>query len=158
MNVEGLIIGFIIMALGALFSQKKTADEPGKPSNSPQATRQRTMKRAEDYAKEIYGEFQTQMKDHPERTKQVARKVQETVERSPFAQQVQETVESSPYLKPEREVPAKKSTGRLNSNASAQGNALKSRSTAATMFPLEKEDLKKSIILSEILLPPKSKR
>jgi gas vesicle protein len=145
--MEGLIIGFIVMALGALFSQKKTKEETerqGKP-NQAQTARQRNLKRAEDYAKEIYGELQSQMKDQPERTKQIARKVQETVE-------------SRPNREPHSKTSAKESAGRLSAHQSHSAAEAKTRPDSGKLFPLENDDLKKSIILAEILLPPKSKR
>ncbi|TWT09093.1 hypothetical protein [Planomicrobium sp. CPCC 101079] len=147
--MEGLIIGFIVMAIAAIFNRKNTDEETAKPKNTAPANRQRTVKRAEDYAKEIYGELQTQVKERPERTRQIAKKAEETVA-------------SSRTRNPEskREVPVRAATGRLTADQTrpSLGADTRSRTAADNVFPLEKEDLKKSIILSEILMPPKSKR
>lgn len=135
------------MALGALFSQKKTDEEAPGQKNTPQATRQRTIKRAEDYAKEIFGEIQTQTKQQPEKTRQVTRKVQETVADS-----------RSWGREAKKEIPVNETVGRLTANQTRTAVSAKTPSAADELFPLKKEDLKKSIILAEILMPPKSKR
>lgn len=135
------------MALGALFSQKKPDGEAPGQKNTPQATRQRTMKRAEDYAKEIFGEIQTQTKQQPEKTRQATRKVQETV-----------ADPRSWGREAKKEIPVNETIGRLSANQSRTAASAKIPSAADELFPLEKKDLKKSIILAEILMPPKSKR
>lgn len=167
MDLEGLIIGLLIMAASALFGQKKSAEATEKRlGKTPEMPRKRGMKRAEDYAKELYGEFQAQMKDQPEKAKQVTRRVQETVDRSPVARKAQEkatrkvkeTVNQSPLMDTSREISAQEPISRIGSGSSRMGSERSLRPAADSMFPLEKEDLKKSIILAEILMPPKSKR
>jgi gas vesicle protein len=141
MNVEGLLIGFIVMALAALLGRKKTDEDSARPEKPLQPTRQRSLKRAEDYAKEIYGELQAQIEQQPDNTKQMVRKVQETID-------------NAPYREP-------KPTGAASRHSARKPRAVdqaKAGPNKNNLFPLETEDIQKSIILAEILMPPKSKR
>ncbi|TWT26187.1 hypothetical protein [Planomicrobium sp. CPCC 101110] len=145
--MEGLIIGLIVMAFAALFNKKNAEEETAKPTKPAPMTRQQTVKRAEDYAKQVYGELQTQRKERPERAKQVARKAEEAV-----------TGPRTRNPEPNRERPVREAAGRLSGGQNRPALDSEPRKAEDNMFPLEKKDLKKSIILSEILMPPKSKR
>lgn len=145
--MEALIFGLIAMAFGAFFNNKKGKDgedAPQKQKTSARKTGQRTFKRAEDYAKEIYGDLQSQMKQQPERTQQVKRAAEKAAERLP----VQKT---------QRQAREAASPGRLSAHNAVPLNARK-ENDRENLLPLDAEDVQRGIILAEILMPPKSKR
>ena len=164
--MEALIIGLIIMAVSTFFSKgKKDAadDAPSKPVSPQRSTGgdgrsgQKTFKRVEDYAKEIYGELQNQKNQQPERTQQVKNKIEETVNRKPVREARQEV---------ERRVTSRGAYSEIDDQiAVTESEVLRGRSTAPQvkkrsddLLPLNSEDIKRGIIMAEILLPPKSKR
>jgi predicted nuclease with TOPRIM domain len=147
--MEGLILALVIMAIGAFFNNKKpdgAPESPDKRRRAPATTGQRTLRRVEDYAREKYGELQTQMKEHPEQAKKVMDKVDQAKSRLP-QREIQQA------MKPLA------STGRLSAHkAPEEVRDMRKKEEVSDIFPLEAEDLQKAIIYSEILLPPKSKR
>lgn len=147
--MEGLIMALVIMAIGAFFNNKKpdgASETPDKRRRAPTTTGQRTLRRVEDYAREKYGELQTQMKEHPEQAKKVMDKVDQAKSRLP-QREIQQA------MKPLA------STGRLSAHkAPEEVRDMRKKEELSDIFPLEAEDLQKAIIYSEILLPPKSKR
>ena len=147
--MEGLIMALVIMAIGAFFNNKKpdgASETPDNRRRAPATTGQRTLRRVEDYAREKYGELQTQMKEHPEQAKKVMDKVDQAKSRLP-QREIQQA------MKPLA------STGRLSAHkAPEEVRDMRKKEELSDIFPLEAEDLQKAIIYSEILLPPKSKR
>ncbi|MGI2326545.1 hypothetical protein [Planococcus sp. YIM B11945] len=150
--MEGFIIALIVMAVGAMFGQKKKEEAPAKKPARPQetrsqpgASRQRNYKRVEDYAKEIYGELQNQMKDQPERTEQVK-------------QVVQKAAKAASSRETRQEVQEREGTGRLSAHQNRPLVRNEQPASGDKLFPLDKNDISKGIILAEILMPPKSKR
>ncbi|MCP2034987.1 hypothetical protein L1279_001974 [Planomicrobium sp. HSC-17F08] len=145
--MEALIFGLIVMAIGAFFNNKKGEgdnDAPQQRRTPARETGQRTLKRAEDYAKEIYGDLQTQMKQQPERTQQVKRAAEKAAERLP----VQKT---------QRQAKEMASPGRLSAHNPVPLST-KNETGREDLLPLDAEDVQRGIILAEILMPPKSKR
>ncbi len=146
--MEGLIMVLVMMAIGALFNNKKK-DETEKPANKrrdPAARGQGTLKRVEEYAREKYSELQTQMAEHPEQKKMVMERVDQAKAKLPQRdiQQAKKAVAS---------------TGRLSVHKSPEELQEQVQNDhLSELFPLGAEDLQKAIVLSEILLPPKSKR
>lgn len=166
--MEPLIVMLIIMAISALFSKNKKADPnqqtkrqqvPGAPRTS-QTTQtpkggQRSFKRIEDYAKEIYSEMQSQMGDDPKRAEQ-ARKVKEQAER--VKSRAEEELEKR--TKSTGRQPKEPTTrpGRLSVYQEQAPRAAKQQSAQQELLPLSDDDVRKGIIMAEILAPPKSKR
>ncbi|MDN7245799.1 hypothetical protein [Planococcus shenhongbingii] len=145
--MEALIFGLIVMAIGAFFNNKKGAgdsDAPAKRKVPGREAGQRTFKRAEDYAKEIYGELQTQMNDHPERAQQVKHAVEKAAEKAPVK-------------KAQKQAKEMMSPGRLSAH-NPQPLAKEKESGSEELLPLDANDVQRGIILAEILSPPKSRR
>ncbi|TWT08255.1 hypothetical protein FQV26_10730 [Planococcus sp. CPCC 101016] len=164
--MEALIIGLIIMAVSTFFSKgkKDSADDaPAKPVSPQRSTGrdsrsgQKTFKRVEDYAKEIYGELQNQKTPQPERTQQVKKKVEEVANRRPVREARQEV---------QRRVSPREISSEIEDRITAtESSALRSQSAAPRtknneddLLPLSNEDVRRGIIMAEILMPPKSKR
>lgn len=171
--MEGLIFALIIMALGAFFNGKKKEDkelpDPVKRVQGSAAERgQRTFKRVEDYAKNVYGELQGQMNENPQRTKQVSEKADKMMERLPArererakqaAERGRQAIEKMPRKEPERPPRAQPySAGRLTAHQEIGAAARAAETPADESFSLRPDEMKKAIILAEILMPPKSKR
>ena len=158
--MEPLIFGLIVMAIGAFFKNKKDEEDDGEISQTPRPTMdkrgrqvgqakqsgQRTFKRVEDYAKEIYGELQTQMKENPERTKKAMDRVEQTIDQTPLREARQS-------------LQTRSSEGRLSAHQKqAAPVARQAARDSEDLFPLDSNDIQRGIILAEILMPPKSKR
>lgn len=171
--MEGLIFALIIMALGAFFNgKKKEGKEVPGPVKRAQGTvnerGQRTFKRVEDYAKEVYGDLQGQVNENQRRTKEVAGKAEKMMDRLPArerdrakgaVERGRQAIEKVPRPEPIRPPRAQPySVGRLTAHQEIGSPAIAQKPAAGESFSLEAEDLKKAIILAEILLPPKSKR
>ncbi|MEZ0480511.1 hypothetical protein [Planococcus sp. SSTMD024] len=176
--MEPLIMMLIIAAVSALFSKNKkpegkeqTAQQPkrqqgpGAPARpvqqrsqstqQPQRGGQRSFKRIEDYAKEIYGEFQSQMESDPKRAEQ-ARQVKEQAERAKT--RAAEEVERRTPAQAKQAVEPKNRPGRLSVYQSEPVKRAVEKKEERELFPLHEEDVRKGIIMAEILQPPKSKR
>lgn len=164
--MEALIFGLVIMAVSAYFSKSKKGsadDDPAKPASTRAATDtdrrtgQNTFKRVEDYAKEIYGELQNQKTQRPELAEQAKRKVEEAVNRTPLRDARKEV---------QRRVTPREARNEIQDRISAtKSSSLHGRSSAPVveksndeLLPLSSEDVRRGIIMAEILLPPKSKR
>lgn len=152
--MEPLIIALIIMAIGAFFNNKKKVEEgssPGRNAGKPQRTSGRTQggfKRMEDYAKEIYGEFQTQMKP-------------ETVKKEQVKEAAREVVERQTKSRPGREAASAASQvgGRLSAHQKPSRTPLeKPVVESKSPFPLSQSEAQRAIVLAEVFMPPKSKR
>lgn len=163
--MEGLIFALVLMAIASFFNKKKGEEGddqqgPERPAGPQKATNQQrpqrqaspnrntgqggAFKKFEDYAKEIYGELQSQMNENPERKEQAKKKLEQAAQHIPKREVVQPV--------PERD------TGRLSAHKSRQALQEKKTVLKDELFPLEAEDIQKGIIMAEILMPPKSKR
>lgn len=171
--MEGLIFALVIMALGAFFSGKKkdateTADQARRNLDSAGQRGQRTFKKVEDYAKEVYGDLQTQMKENPQRSKQMVEKAEKVADRLPSKERERakgaavrgkQAVDNLPRREPARSPRQPPySAGRLSAHQEIGAPRIGQEKQAEDAFSLQPEELKKAIVLAEILLPPKSKR
>ncbi|MBT2569094.1 hypothetical protein [Planococcus sp. ISL-110] len=164
--MEALIFGLVIMAVGAFFNKSKkdsANDAPATPVSTRPTTGtdrhsgQRTFKRVEDYAKEIYGELQNQKTQRPELAEKAERKIEEAVNRKPLREARQEV---------QRRVTPRESRNEIHDRIKeTEGRSLQGRSSAPQvekdtdeLLPLSSEDVRRGIIMAEILMPPKSKR
>lgn len=148
--MEPLIFALIAMAVGAFFKNKKQdgaeGDTPQSQSKPARSNNQRSFKRVEDYAKEIYGEFQSQMKEQPKKVQQTVRKAEEAVSRTPLREARQSVQERN-------------SGGRLSVyQPPVQASENEKADNNKDLFPLTQSEAQRGIILAEILMPPKSKR
>ena len=164
--MEALIFGLVIMAISAFFSKSKkdsADDSPARPVSTPKSTGrdnrsgQRTFKRVEDYAKEIYGELQNQKNQQPGRAEQAKKKVEEAVKQAPVRQARKEVKRrvSSRNAPSEIQDLISASESQVLQNEPAVSRAVKSNDE---LLPLSDEDVRRGIIMAEILMPPKSKR
>lgn len=160
--MEPLIFGLIVMAIGAFFKNKKgedgdegqvskprpqpVVDKRGRQVSETKQSGQRTFKRVEDYAKEIYGELQSQMKENPERTTKAMNRVEQAIDQTPLRDA-------------RKNLETRSSDGRLSAHQKqAAPVARQAARDSEDLFPLDSNDIQKGIILAEILMPPKSKR
>lgn len=153
--MEPLIFALIIMAIGAFFNNKKNdaGKEVSKRPDRPESnTNQKRFKRVEDYAKEIYGEFQTQMEGQPDRREQVNRKIEEVAEKVPRNKPARQAAKET------AKKPDTSNTGRLSAHQSRPVAKKAQPEENKELLPLSDEDVQKGIIMAEILMPPKSKR
>ena len=164
--MEALIFGLVIMAISAFFNKNKkdSADDvPKRPVPTRSSTGddrrsgQKTFKRVEDYAKEIYGELQKQQTQRPERTQQVKKQVEEVVNRTPLREARQEVQRRVSSREVQDEIEDRITTGGLRSVRNQPSVAQKEKD-ADDFLPLTDEDVRRGIIMAEILMPPKSKR
>ena len=173
--MEPLIMMLIIAAVSALFSKNKKPDGnqqtaqptkrqqvPGAPSRQAQQRQeqtprggQRSFKRIEDYAKEIYGEFQSQMESDPKRAEQ-ARQVKQQAERA--KSRAMEEVEKRTPAQVKQAAEPKSRPGRLSAHQKEPLKRAIAKEEERDLFPLNEQDVRKGIIMAEILQPPKSKR
>lgn len=153
--MEPLIFALIIMAISAFFSNKKKGEDkpsPRGPAGSQQRTDGRSQggfKRMEDYAKEMYGEFQAQMNPETDKKEQVKEAAKKVVERHTKS-------------RPDREktvVAAKEIGGRLSAHQKP-ASVVREEPVAESNnpFPLTQSEAQRAIILSEVFMPPKAKR
>ncbi|MDQ0430011.1 dsDNA-specific endonuclease/ATPase MutS2 [Planomicrobium stackebrandtii] len=164
--MEALIFGLVIMAVSAFFSKgkKDSADDaPEKPvptrssTGTDRRSGQKTFKRVEDYAKEIYGELQNQKTQRPELAEKAKKKVEEAVNRTPLREARQEV---------QRRVPPRETRNEIHDRIKeTEASVLRSRPPAPgvekdmdELLPLSSDDIRRGIIMAEILMPPKSKR
>lgn len=153
--MEPLIVALILMAVSAFFGGKKKEEggsSPKRSSANQPNTRGRAQggfKRMEDYAKEIYGEFQTQMNPEADKKEQVKEVAKEVIERQTGR-------------RPDRQatpVAAKEIGGRLSAHQKpVQPVRTKFAAENRSPFPLTQSEAQKAIILAEVFMPPKAKR
>ncbi|ANU23522.1 hypothetical protein [Planococcus donghaensis] len=161
--MEALILGLVIMAVSAFFNKNKKdtnkRDTPVKPfATTPSTTRESRsgktrFKRVEDYAKEIYGELQNQKTQGSDRLEEAKQKAAEVVDRTPLREAREEIG---------RRVTSSHSQSRasLSEARSIRNQPVipKVEKTSEELLPLSNEDVRRGIIMAEILMPPKSKR
>ena len=153
--MEPLIFALIIMAISAFFTNKKKNEEgssPGGPAGkqqTPAGRNQGGFKRMEDYAKEIYGEFQSQMNTETDKKEQVKEKAKEVVERHTKSRPGREAAP----------VAANQLGGRLSAHQkSPRTVSEKPVEQSNNPFPLSQSEAQRAIILAEVFMPPKAKR
>lgn len=153
--MEPLIVTLIILAIGAFFNNKKK-DEGKSSSQStvgkqpdPKSRNQGGFKRMEDYAKEIYGEFQSQMNPDTGKKEQIKEVAREVVERQMNRRPARAA----------KTVAVEETRGRLSAHQkSMQPVEKEMRNETINPFPLSQNEAQKAIILAEVFMPPKSKR
>ncbi|WP_422123125.1 hypothetical protein DHX103_15530 [Planococcus sp. X10-3] len=152
--MEPLIFALIIMAVSAFFSNKKKSQERSssggtqEKQQSPSGRTQGGFKRMEDYAKEIYGEFQAQMNTETDKKTQVKEAAKEAVERH---------TKSRPDRQPAAAA-VERTSGRLSAHQKPATAIQEKPAPAKNLFPLSQSDAQRGIILAEVFLPPKAKR
>ncbi|TAA68344.1 hypothetical protein [Planococcus salinarum] len=157
--MEPLIFALIIMAIGAFFNNKKK-DEGGSRPNRNAGGQQRTsgraqggFKRMEDYAKEMYGEFQAQMNPEADKREQVKEQVKE---------KTKEVVGRQSQSRPGREAKSfadYEIGGRMSSRKTPSRPPLeKTAEESRSPFPLSQSEAQRAIVLAEVFMPPKAKR
>ena len=159
--MEGFIFAMIVMALGAFFGNKKGEDkkDPRSPKipqarqNQAREAGQKTFKRVEDYAKEIYGDLQTQMKAQPEKAQEIQRRAEQVIDRTPLRETRKEFQKEI-----KKEIKDRQPTGRLSAHQNNRPAVVADEKKTEDIFPLGANDIQKGIILAEVLMPPKSKR
>lgn len=171
--MEGLIFALVIMALGAFFNGKnkeetEASDKPKRVTPAHGERGQRTFKRVEDYARDVYGDLQNQMKDNTGRAKGAVAQAEKMADRLPerertrakqAAERGRKAVDKVQRRETERPPrPPSPSSGRLSVHQEIGSPRIGQESQAEPDFSLEPEALKKAIVMAEILLPPKSKR
>ncbi|ANU19266.1 hypothetical protein BBI15_03105 [Planococcus plakortidis] len=172
--MEPLIMMLIIAAVSALFGKDKKKDAnqqkgrqttrqqvPGAPRSAQQRQQQsptggqRSFKRIEDYAKEIYGEFQSQMESDPKRAEQ-ARQVKEQAERAKT--RAMEEVEKRAPVQAKQAAEQVSRPGRLSAHRQEPLKRATGDEKERDLLPLDGQDVRRGIIMAEILQPPKAKR
>lgn len=171
--MEGLIFALVIMALGAFFNGKNkeepdTADKPKRVTPAAGERGQKTFKRVEDYARDVYGDLQNQMKDNTQRAKGAVERAEKMADKLPerertrarqAAERGRQAVDKVQRRETERPPrPPSPSAGRLSAHQEIVSPRIGQESQAEPDFSLEPKELKKAIVMAEILLPPKSKR
>ncbi|MFD1030759.1 hypothetical protein [Metaplanococcus flavidus] len=157
--MEPLIFALIIMAVSAFFSNKKKGEErsssggSGEKKQSPSGRAQGGFKRMEDYAKEVYGEFQTQMNPETDKKTQATKAAKEVAERYTKSRPGREREVAAPAI--ER---VERASGRLSAHQKPASVIRKEPEPAKNLFPLTQNDAQRGIILAEVFMPPKSKR
>lgn len=173
--MEPLIVALILMAASAFFGKKKKDGIPPSPQkpirNEPYAKirNQGGFKRMEDYAKEIYGEFQAQMNPEADTKGQVKEAAKQVVERRISDRQSGERqfIEKQITDRQRSRIPideaASVAAGEIGGRVTTRQKSVRPvhqtvEKDDAQMFPLTQSEAQKAIILAEVFMPPKSKR
>lgn len=140
--MEQLILFIIIALIGAFLknrgeNQEDTPKIPNEKPDRPEAPN--TRKRFEDYAKEIYKDLQPQEQTRPFRDQKIEAKPKHSEQRPQQVVRVQPAVEQAP-------------TGRFSTVKQ------KKVERETNVYPKDQQELLRSIVVSEIMGPPKSKR
>lgn len=148
--MEVLIFGLIAFIISAISKRNTPADGGGKTKPFMQKpVDQRSMKKIEDYAKEVFGDVQKQMTGKQSRTQEVPevkkRSEQVRTKISPAQEQVKD-IQKSPNR-----------PGRLSTHNATSTKRL-ATPDPSTLVPKTENELLQAIVFSEILAPPKSKR
>ncbi|MBK3493328.1 hypothetical protein JFL43_00280 [Viridibacillus sp. YIM B01967] len=162
--MEGIILLLISLAIGAIFKDKKTEDKQApkkRPVQKPQTTQQRpTQQRKpeparaersrslEDYAKKVFSDLEKQFGEQP-KVKTAKEFVEEKV--VPVQERVR-VADSS------RNSDSPRSTRPAMSRMKEAPKKAKQTDKSAFNFPQTQNELVQSIMMAEILGPPKSKR
>lgn len=165
--MEALIFGLVIMAVSAFFNKSKKDSADGDVLAKPVSTKASTdrgdrsgqgrFKRVEDYAKEIYGELQNQKSQGSERVGQAKKKAEEMVNRAPLREARQEVQRQVTSRDAQNEIQDRISTHR-SKPLRDQPIIQNLEEQSDEFLPLSNEDVRRGIIMAEILMPPKSKR
>lgn len=148
--MEPIIFAIIAFVISAIFKRKNGSDDGGQTKPFlPQSPNQQSMKKLEDYAKEIYGDVQKQISERQPPTRSKPEVINQM-------KQMKETI--LPVKEQLREVPRTAARpGRLSlyQNKDAIGSK---NSESVTLVPSTEKELLQAIIFSEILAQPKSRR
>ena len=149
--MEVLIFGLIAFIISAISKRNAPADGGGKTKPFMQKpVDQRSMKKIEDYAKEVFGDVQKQMGEKQSRT-QVAPEVKKRSEPvRTVISQVKEQVNDVQQRSANR-------PGRLSAHNATPLKRV-TTPTPSSLVPKTENEILQAIIFSEILAPPKSKR
>lgn len=142
--------------LSLLFKSKSDNNKknPSKPFTERPMSEQNPKKRLEDYAKEIFGEFQNVDEDRPIRRQPQPTPVAPQPVRSTMVEK--QTHKERPK-KVVVEVPKEKSTGRFSTH-NKKPNQPVVKVKNHSLLPQDDQELLRAIIFSEVIGPPKSKR
>jgi flagellar motor protein MotB len=148
--VEPIIFAIIAFVISAIFKRKNASDDGGQTKPFlPQSPNQQSMKKLEDYAKEIYGDVQKQISERQTRTATKPEVIQQM-------KQVKETV--LPVKEKAKTAPTSAARpGRLSLHQSNEGIRT-TTSDSISLVPSSEKELLQAIVFSEILAAPKSKR
>jgi len=138
------IIGLIVLGLiSMLFNKLGNRQEETPPRQQPVRPNQQPNrpKRLEDYAKDLFEEFQEPQRRNPEPNRPVETRIPPRIEpkKAPVQEKVQVDVESS------RRQPIRRA-------------ASKKMEQPSSVLPSTQQELLQAFIFSEVIGPPKSKR
>ncbi|WP_033542220.1 hypothetical protein [Planococcus sp. CAU13] len=173
--MEPLIVGLIILVASAFFGKKNKDETPSSTQKTvrsepyAKSRNQGGFKRMEDYAKEIYGEFQAQMNTETETKGQAKDAAKQVVERRMSNRQSGERqfIEKQIADRQKSRIPLDEApslaAGEIGGRTSSRQKPVRQVQQAvkkdeATLFPLTQSEAQKAIILAEVFMPPKSKR
>src|SRR5690606_15784370 len=115
-------------------------------------------KRMEDYAKEIYGEFQAQMNPELDKKEQVKEAAKQVIEKRVERQKTDRTKKRETIIEA-TSAASEEIGGRLSSRQRTVRPAMPTaQEESSKLFPLNQSEAQKAIIYAEIFMPPKSKR
>lgn len=165
--MEALILGLVIMAVSAFFNKNKKEstkrDTPVKPFSAKTSTTRESssgktrFQRVEDYAKEFYGELQSQKTQGSDRLEEAKKKAVDAVDRTPLREARQEVARRVASSEIQSEIQGRM-TPKQSRSLRNQPVAPIVKDSSDDLLPLGNEDVRRGIIMAEILMPPKSKR
>ncbi|EPD54387.1 hypothetical protein HMPREF1210_00373 [Paenisporosarcina sp. HGH0030] len=148
--MEPIIFAIIAFIISAIFKRKNARDDGGKTKPFlPQSSNQQSMKKLEDYAKEIYGDVQKQISERQIQTAPKPEVIQQM-------KHVNETV--LPVKEKEKTAPTSAARPRRLSLHQSKEVIRTTSSDSISLVPSSEKELLQAIVFSEILAPPKSKR
>ena len=148
--MEGIIFAIIMLVIGMITKGKNTEDTDGKTKPfMSKPLDQKSARRIEDYAKEVFQEVQNQKSPKRESSRQSV----------PMSQPVERTTPMMSEIHPTKMVEdtSRKSTGRLSVHQKTK-TVRNQKVAAPSLLPTTGHEVIQAIVFSEILAPPKSKR
>jgi len=148
--LEGIIFAIIMLVIGMITKGKNTEDTDGKTKPfMSKPLDQKSARRIEDYAKEVFQEVQKQRSPNRESSRQSI----------PMSPPVERTNPTMSEINPTKVVEdsSRKSTGRLSVHQKTKP-VRNQKIAAPSLLPKTGHEVIQAIVFSEILAPPKSKR
>ena len=148
--MEGIIFAIIMLVIGMITKSKNTEDTDGKTKPfMSKPLDQKSARRIEDYAKEVFQEVQKQRSPNRESSRQSL----------PMSPPVERTNTTMSEINPTKVVEdtSRKSTGRLSVHQKTK-TVRNQKIAAPSLLPKTGHEVIQAIVFSEILAPPKSKR
>lgn len=148
--MEGIIFAIIMLVIGMITKGKNTEDTDGKTKPfMSKPLDQKSARRIEDYAKEVFQEVQKQRSPNRESSRQSL----------PMSPPVERTQPAMSEINPTKVVEdtSRKSTGRLSVHQKTK-TVRNQKIAAPSLLPKTGHEVIQAIVFSEILAPPKSKR